>query len=171
MGIFEEGIAVTEASLSSRLGAYGEIGELYIETTPAYTKSLPVTEWTVIDSSGATTGEILKGSELGGVTADVNAGTLTFTKAGTYKGSFNVSFSLSGGATISGAVYMNGVLSTKSEFERTIANANDVGNAGISSLVVIAEEDLPAVIDFRMFSTSARVLSIRNMNINAHGVS
>jgi len=164
MSISEDSAGVSTAELELRLGAYGEYGELFIQDSDGYSKSIPATDWTIID-------DMNDGIFGGSVALDGATGKMTFNKKGVYRGIFSTSFGLNNGAVVRGGVFINGVLSDKSEFTRTIANPNDFGAATITSMSDIVVGVLPVVVEFKVFFDTARTISIENMNINIAGIS
>lgn len=158
------GAFVTAGQLESRLGAYGELGELFIQESDAYSVAFPATTPTVVKP-------MTEGPAKGSVVLDGVNGTLTFNKAGIYRGAFNISFALDGPAIAKGSIYINGIKSGKSAFTRTISNLNDFGNAGFGSIVEIEVVNLPVVVDFRIELSAARILLIQTLDINIAGIS
>jgi len=120
---------------------------------PTALADVVATGWTAGDSTGA-----------GYVVVDAANGTITIGDkgAGRYQFSASISFSSDkANVEIHGAIFINGVKQLKLGFRRTIAPANDIGDAGIPSLTEFLSPG--DVIDFRFNSdTNNNVLDIEH---------
>lgn len=154
-----------------QLGAVGETGSVFLDDSDGYTIDLvAATPKEITEANSVLAAVPLNAGPVGGsVVANGSAGSIIINKIGKYEVSLSASFSSSGGAKVDGAAYLNGVRLGEVAFERDIANPNDVGSAGPSSVIEILQGDLPAVITTRWISSVTRTISIEHMSLHVVG--
>lgn len=152
--------------------AIGESGDLWLDDGDAYQINLtPGTpkEVNQANSSGGAT-PLNEGPVSGLMANSGSAGTITINKAGKYNISLSASFAVSGSAIVDGAVYVNNVRRPEIAFDRSIVNANQRGAVGPEGNIDIGLGDLPAVIDVRLDTDTARTLTFTHYSLNCQGV-
>lgn len=102
------------------------------------------------------------------VTPDAANNKLTILKDGKYRveGSFSMAASV-GNITSFGSVFLNGIEIESLHFSRKISTSGDIGNAGVSGIITLSEND---EVDFRVRHDSGSnvnfTFSYMNLNLS-----
>jgi hypothetical protein len=144
------------------IGAVGQIGELYITDSDAYSKSISDVTPTLIDG-------INEAESVGSVVINGAAGTIQLINVGLYTAVVDISFSLSNGAKVDGELFADGVLVEKARLERDISTPFDVGSAPLGGVIRVTGD--PVTVDFRVLADAAgRTMNIKHLNFRVFGI-
>ena len=106
-----------------------------------------------------------------GITLDGSAGQFTINTAGAYEAIMYMSFFLSGitlAATV--AFYLDGVLLPDTVQAIRVQVQNNIKFLGTFGQFEVAVEDLPAILELRISSPSARTIDIEHLAFGVKGI-
>lgn len=143
-------------------GALKNYGEMHILESDAYSGLMVFTPLIVDD---------LHEGVSSGVTLDGSAGQFTINTAGPYEAIMLMSFFLSGvtvAATV--AFYLDGVLLPDTVKVIGVQVQDDIKFLGTFGQFEVAAEDLPAILELRISSPSARTIDIEHLAFGIKGI-
>lgn len=143
-------------------GAIGNYGEMYILGSDVYSGIIVFTPL-IVDG--------LNEGVSSGITLDGAAGQFTINDAGAYEAIMLMSFFLSGvTVAATAAFYLDGVLLPDTVKAIGVQVQDDIKFLGNFGQFEVAEGDLPAILELRISSPSARTIDIKHLAFGVKGV-